>query len=857
MLLSTLLTSSLILPLSAVAHSHSHSHANSRKTFSFGPHHSHAKFQLSASPSNGPLGGLVGRDVRSPTDVARVLLEKERGKEGVDWFLRDDSYTDRNTLITHIYARQLLHGLEVVDGDININVDASGKIISSGTSFYEGSAPTPDTLDHIKSPADIKAKAAHCATLTQTLRSTTEHFRSLLASLSPEEAEDHLVQYGHDQISFGTPDVYDDESSTKAGVVSEMGTFELDKVSQTVKELSRLYQGLCPSPIKGSLLETFHQATSFADGSIQSGAGPALLKFLALVHPDQSTIAQLHSNPSKILGSLESVFEHTLMPSGHSRTTELLSGAPGVNGPAKAWMGWIQEDGGKDVRLVWRFEVDLGSSWYEGAVEVGGDRRILTAIDWARDAPAVANKGKKGKTPAEPVVANATYNVWPWGVNDPVSGKRELVESPHDSIASPAGWHSIPLNSSPFSASTPGVINKDGWTNTTTTLGNNVFAQENWEGASNWVNNYRPLGLNGSLLFDFEYGAEEGLRPSEYIDLAVTNLFYTCNKFHDLMYRLGFDELSGNFQESNFGKGGRGGDAVIAMAQDGSGTNNANFATPPDGTHGRMRMYSWDVATPWRDGDLEAGIVIHEFAHGMSTRLTGGPANSGCLGWGEAGGMGEGWGDYLATQIRQTDATTEGKGKNTDFPMGSWAANRAGGIRNYPYSLNETVNPSTYKTLDKSGYWGVHAIGEVWAQILFVMTESLVSKHGHSKTLFPPTNTSVPNDYYVKTAEFNAQGELIKPLVPKHGNTLAVQLVVNGMKLQPCRPSFFAARDAILQADEILTGGENGCEIWSAFASRGLGPEAQIIGSTPWGGGVRNEDYDVPKGACGKSKKIN
>ncbi|KIJ18013.1 hypothetical protein PAXINDRAFT_9099 [Paxillus involutus ATCC 200175] len=26
-----------------------------------------------------------------------------------------------------------------------------------------------------------------------------------------------------------------------------------------------------------------------------------------------------------------------------------------------------------------------------------------------------------------------------------------------------------------------------------------------------------------------------------------------------------------------------------------------------------------------------------------------------------------------------------------------------------------TVNPSTYKTLDKPGYWGVHAIGEVWA----------------------------------------------------------------------------------------------------------------------------------------------
>jgi len=55
-------------------------------------------------------------------------------------------------------------------------------------------------------------------------------------------------------------------------------------------------------------------------------------------------------------------------------------------------------------------------------------------------------------------------------------------------------------------------------------------------------------------------------------------------------------------------------------------------------------MYLWNTANPYRDGDMEAGIVIHELAHGLSTRLTGGPKNSGCLGWGESGGMGEGWG---------------------------------------------------------------------------------------------------------------------------------------------------------------------------------------------------------------------
>lgn len=42
------------------------------------------------------------------------------------------------------------------------------------------------------------------------------------------------------------------------------------------------------------------------------------------------------------------------------------------------------------------------------------------------------------------------------------------------------------------------------------------------------------------------------------------------------------------------------------------------------------------------------------------------------------------------------------------------------------------------------------------------------------------------------------------------------------MKLQPCRPTILQARDAIFQADEQLTGGENSCVLWKGFADRGL-----------------------------------
>jgi extracellular elastinolytic metalloproteinase len=72
-------------------------------------------------------------------------------------------------------------------------------------------------------------------------------------------------------------------------------------------------------------------------------------------------------------------------------------------------------------------------------------------------------------------------------------------------------------------------------------------------------------------------------------------------------------------------------------------------------------------------------------------------------------------------------------------------------------------------------------------------------------------------------------------------NLNPTRLVVNGMKLQKCRPDFMDARDAIIQADEILTGGENFCEIWKGFAAKGLGEDADVIGKTPWGGGIRTD----------------
>lgn len=94
---------------------------------------------------------------------------------------------------------------------------------------------------------------------------------------------------------------------------------------------------------------------------------------------------------------------------------------------------------------------------------------------------------------------------------------------------------------------------------------------------------------------DFLTAADLAVTPAMAANrnVAVQNLFYFNNIVHDVLYSHGFTEAAGNFQVDNFGKGGVGNDPVNAEAQDGSGLDNANFATPADGSSPRMQMFLW------------------------------------------------------------------------------------------------------------------------------------------------------------------------------------------------------------------------------------------------------------------------
>ena len=190
------------------------------------------------------------------------------------------------------------------------------------------------------------------------------------------------------------------------------------------------------------------------------------------------------------------------------------------------------------------------------------------------------------------------------------------------------------------------------------------------------------------------------------------------------------------------------------------------------------------------DGDFDNGIIAHEYGHGISNRLTGGPSQAGCLGNDEQ--MGEGWSDFfsLVTTVRPGEQGSLPRGIG-NYAIG--AGVNGGGIRRKPYSTDFAVNDQVYD--DIIGTTAPHPLGEVWTAVNWDIYWAMTEAYG-----FDP-------DFV------NGDG----------GNNKAIQLIMDGMKLQTCEPGFISGRDAILMADSVNYNGANGCIIWEAYARRGLG----------------------------------
>lgn len=393
------------------------------------------------------------------------------------------------------------------------------------------------------------------------------------------------------------------------------------------------------------------------------------------------------------------------------------------------------------------------------------------------------------------------YRVFPFPLTDPDEGNRALVNDPDDPIASPFGWHD-----------TNGATGSE----FTVTRGNNIHAYVAGNDDSS------PDG-GSSLLFDFPLDLTGD--ADDFEDASVTNTFYWSNLAHDIFYQYGFDEVSGNCQENNYNNGGIGNDymevevqttLLIPPHQATYTTCNGHYFPTIDGEKPTIKL----TLCGGRDGAYDSHLILHEYAHGLTTRLIGGAATFDCV-YNKESPV-EGWSDWYAIML-----TIEADDVGSDpVNYGSWFSGTPDGDRSYPYSTDMDINPLTYDDIkDANGSYPnyiveTHDVGEIWASMLWEMTWLLIDAYGFDADIYTGNG----------------------------GNNIALRLATEALKIVPCNGGFIDARDAIFAADVALYGGANECLIWEAFAKRGLGAGADQGSADDVTDGA--EAFDAPCVGC-------
>lgn len=358
------------------------------------------------------------------------------------------------------------------------------------------------------------------------------------------------------------------------------------------------------------------------------------------------------------------------------------------------------------------------------------------------------------------------YEGFIWPVENPYYGDRMIVVSPEVTSASPYGWHDVDGE--------PGA-------EYTWTKGNNIEVKT--------VDDY---AADGGEELDFTgFPLSTNFRPANRSrEAATANTFLNLNMLHDVFYTYGFDEAAGNFQTNNYGNLGEENDEVKIICQNTSRCGSLFFPTS-DG----FKSFILFGACGNKDASLDSDVLIHEYAHGLETRLIGGAMDTDC--YRNRENLLEGISDWYAKAItiapgdRGEDATGYGNFILDQGPNGK-------GTNDYYYSTNMNINPLTYD--DIADYRDPHDVGAVWANMLWELTWALIDAHGFDPDLHNFTGTS-------KDA----------------GNIRALAIVTEAHKLMKCWPGFIDGRDAIMLANESIYNSESECYLWDAFAKRGLG----------------------------------
>ncbi len=212
-----------------------------------------------------------------------------------------------------------------------------------------------------------------------------------------------------------------------------------------------------------------------------------------------------------------------------------------------------------------------------------------------------------------------------------------------------------------------------------------------------------------------------------------------------------------------------------------------------------------------RDGSIDNQIVAHEYGHYVNNRLIG---NGSGLGGLQAGGMGEGWGDFQGQllTVRAEDALVSPFDFSGTYSTGGYALSPSVapsttyyfGVRRYPYSTDFAKNALTFRHIQdgeplpvgppakvkSSPNSEVHNAGEVWATMLWECYAALLRDTG--RLSFVQSQTRM-RDY-----------------------------LVAAYKMTPLDPTFTEARDALLSV-VLASDPLDHAAFCAAFARRGAG----------------------------------
>lgn len=272
----------------------------------------------------------------------------------------------------------------------------------------------------------------------------------------------------------------------------------------------------------------------------------------------------------------------------------------------------------------------------------------------------------------------------------------------------------------------------------------------------------------------------------------AVNAFFVCNFMHDFFSLIGFGEADGNFQQQNFSGSGRTGDRLVVSIVT-SAQGNANMRAQNDGSVAELTLGRWrDFATGAVENAtaLDTGVVIHEFAHGVSQRLVSGRLKRAALNEPQPLALGEAWSDYFAVSILNFY-----RGNARRFTFAEFASGNAAGARPHPYD----AFPSNVSSLGTAPFHEQHGAGSIFAAALIEMHEQL-------RALF--------NDDDRTTAT---------------GQETSWRLVVDSMKQLNANPTFIDARDALLRSNTRLALPQAAAietRIRAAFAKFGMGRTA-------------------------------